>query len=472
MSKNQGSKKSDNTDNIARILGVLEEKNLSKDWLLWELKKHKIKTSTYVASNSYQILKNCNPKIIQKILDLLKEDLVIKDPKTLTRELHWFFIDIVSSADPNLSVKSQARKINALNELIKRTDTFKKENLDYLNIFPTGDGMAIGFTDSTEKPLRLAIELHKALRKFNDNQNKRDRINIRIGINSGPVYFMKGIKGEIFWGPGLIIAKRVMDLCGSNNIFASEGIAKDLRSLSEENKATMRPIGQFEIKHGKLGVYNIFSKDFGNKKIPTDRKIRKIKKKDPFIEQNFEFNNVEVHLEITDPKTMMMHHTWIWDIKNTSKEPLSAVFYGLGGDVPRDFPKLNVKATDENNNELELLALDVNRPLHKQFHIKLAKPIRKYQSGRVVKLEYDWEEPERNFEYAFSSKTKKFRYMFTAPKDFPIKHRILEAVRDRADRRRVEPPAVVKYLDDRTEIIWEPGKNHKIDVHDVFVFQW
>ena len=113
----------------------------------------------------------------------------------------------------------------------------------------------------------------------------------------------------------------------------------------------------------------------------------------------------------------MTHHTWIWDIKNISKEPLTAIFYGLGGDVPRDFPKLNVKVTDENNNKLEILALDVNKPLQKAFHVKLAKPIRKNQSGRIVKLEYDWEEPERNFEYAFSSKSKKFRYFFTAPKD-------------------------------------------------------
>ena len=218
-------------EKIAEILGILEEKNLSKDWLLGELKKHKIKTDASAFSNSYQILKNCNPEKIQKILDVLKEDLAIKDVKTLTRTLHWFFIDIISSSDPNLSVKSQARKIYALNELIQRTHTFKKEKIEYLDILLTGDGMAIGFSDSPEKPLRLAIELHKALRKFNSFQKDKDKIFIRIGIDTGPVYFMKGIKGEIFWGPGLIMAKRVMDLCGPNQIFASERIAKDLRSL-------------------------------------------------------------------------------------------------------------------------------------------------------------------------------------------------------------------------------------------------
>jgi len=459
-------------ENIAEILGILEEKNLSKDWLLGELKKYKIRLAVSVSSNSFEILKNCNSEIIQKILGVLKENLVIKDPKTLTRVLHWFFIDIVSSSDPNLPVKSQARKINALNELIKRTDTFKKEKLEYLDIFPTGDGMAIGFPDSTEKPLRLAIELHKALRRFNIVQKEKDKINIRIGIDSGPVYFMKGIKGEIFWGPGLIMAKRVMDLCGPNNIFASERIAKDLRNLSEENKATMHSIGQYEIKHGKLEIYNIFSKNFGSNKIPKDNKISKLKEGDSFKEIPFEFNSVEVRLEITDSKTMMTHHTWIWSIRNISKEPLKALYYSLGGDVPRTFPKLNVKVTDEDNNRLEIISLDVNKPYQKAFHVRLAKPVRKYQSGRIVKLEYDWEEPERNFEYAFASKSKKFKYFFTAPKDLQIKHRILEAVRDRADKRRVEPPANVKYLDEHTEIVWESAKNQKIRAHDIFEFQW
>jgi hypothetical protein len=459
-------------ENIAEILGVLEEKNLSKDWLLGELKRHKIKTDVSVSSNSYQILKNCEPEKIQKILDVLKEDLAIKDVKTLTRTLHWFFIDIISSSDPNLSVKSQARKIYALNELIQRTDTFKKEKLEYLDILPTGDGLAIGFSDSPEKPLRLAIELHKILRKFNSTLKEKDRINIRIGIDSGPVYFMKGIKGEIFWGPGLIMAKRVMDLCGPNQIFASERIAKDLRSLSEENKATMHPIGEYEIKYGKLVIYNIFSKEFGSNKIPKDNKISKLKEGDSFKEIPFEFNSVEVRLEITDSKTMMTHHTWIWSIRNISKEPLKALYYSLGGDVPRTFPKLNVKVTDEDNNRLEIISLDVNKPLQKAFHVKLAKPIRKYQSGCIVKLEYDWEEPERNFEYAFASKSKKFKYFFTAPKDLQIKHRILEAVRDRADKRRVEPPANVKYLDEHTEIVWESANNQKMRAHDIFEFQW
>jgi len=456
--------------NIAEILGILEEKSLSKDWLLGELKRHKIKLQVSPSSNSYQILKNCSSEKIQKILGVLEEDLAIKDVKTLTKTLHWFFIDIVSSSDPSISVKSQARKIYALNELIMRADTFKKNDLESLVILPTGDGMAIGFPDSPEKPLRLAIELHKSLKKFNKTQKEKDRIIIRIGIDTGPVYFMKGIRGEIFWGPGLIMAKRVMDLCGPNQIFASDRIAKDLRSLSEENKATMHPIGEYEIKHGKLGIFNIFSKEFGNKMIPKKGKIME-SNEDNFKKPDFEFNSVEIHLDITDTKSMMTHHTWIWDIKNIAKEPLGAIFYSLGGDIPKDFSELNVKITDEKNNNLEIISLEVNKPHEKAFYVKMATPIRKNQSG-ILTIEYDWEEPERKFVYVLSSKAKKFKYIFTAPKNLQLKHRILEVVRDLGDRRRAEPPASIKYLDERTEIVWETTKKHKIQSHDTFEFQW
>ena len=95
MSKSKDSDKSNTMEVIAEILGILEEKNLTKDWLLSELKKHKIKTDASVFSNSYEILKNCNSEKIEKILDVLKEDLAIRDVKTLTRTLHWFFVDIV-----------------------------------------------------------------------------------------------------------------------------------------------------------------------------------------------------------------------------------------------------------------------------------------------------------------------------------------------------------------------------------------
>ena len=462
-------------ENIAEILGILDEKSLSKDWLLEELKRHKIKTKESVSSNTFEILKNCKPERIEKILKILKdEDLAVSDVKTLTKTLHWFFIDIVASSNPNLSVKSQARKINVLNTLIEKTNTVKKENLELLSILPTGDGMAIGFPDSPEKPLHLGIELHKALRKFNKSQKEKDRIIIRIGIDTGPVYFMRGIKdGQIFWGPGLIMAKRVMDLCGPNQIFASERIAKDLRNLSQENKLTMHPIeDKYEIKHGEqLTIYNIFGKDFGNKIIPKKGKISKIKEDEFRKHPDFEFESVEIRLDVTDLKSMMTHHTWIWEVRNLSKDPLEEIYYSIGGDTKKEFSELNIKISDEKDNEVGVSNIESNKDYEKAFHVKLKNPLKKSQRGRFLKLEYDWEEPYKIFEYLFVTKCKKFKYVFTAPKKLEIKNRILQ--KDLLGRKkRAEGMPKIKYSKNTTEIIWENPKKNKIHAHDAFEFQW
>ncbi|MFB5612247.1 MAG: hypothetical protein ACE5RL_02980, partial [Nitrosarchaeum sp.] len=83
-----------------------------------------------------------------------------------------------------------------------------------------------------------------------------------------------------------------------------------------------------------------------------------------------------------------------------------------------------------------------------------------------------WEEPDRIFEYSFSSKAKKFRYVFTAPKELNIKNRILETARDLGIKRRAEPPANIRYLKDHTEVIFETAKKCNIQAHDTFEFHW
>jgi len=84
-----GSKNS-KIENIAEILAILNEKSLSKDWLLGELRRHNVRSSAFATKNNYEILKTIKPKVIEKIFDSLsEEDLIIKDVKTLTRTLHW-----------------------------------------------------------------------------------------------------------------------------------------------------------------------------------------------------------------------------------------------------------------------------------------------------------------------------------------------------------------------------------------------
>lgn len=466
----------DNLTRIAEILGIVEEKGKTKDWLLEEIKRKHIGLNVSPTANSFEILKSCPDSFVSYISKLLKDDFVIEDVRTPTKTLHWFYTDIVGSSDPTIPVKIQARKINLLNTLMKKTETFKQRESKRTYIQTTGDGMAIGFGDSSEKPLRLAIELHKLLYKYNKTQREKDRVYLRIGIDTGPIYFIKDVEeNDTVWGPGIIMARRVMDLCSENQIFASRRIGDDIRKLSPEYKAIMHPIGDYSIKHGEqLLVYNIYGKNFGNKISPKKDKIRipSIGNDLFAMQPKFEFNSVEIRLDVTNPENMMTHHTWIWNVKNTSKKPLEQIFYYIIGDTPRSFGDLNLSVKDENNNNLEIISLDVNKPQEKKFYVKLAKPLRKNQKGRLLKLEYDWEEPYRVFEYELSARCKKLRYAFTAPKNMELKNRILEVAKELGIKKRAEPPSKTNYKSDIIEMTWETDKKHIINKHDAFEFQW
>ena len=172
---------------------------------------------------------------------------------------------------------NKPRKIIVLNQLIDRTEIFRQRDPDSTLVLPTGDGMAIGFSDSPEKPLRLALEIHKNLYRYNKLKRAEDKLLIRIGIDTGPVYLIKDLNGkENVWGPGIIMARRVMDLAREMNIIASARIANDIRSLRPEYRNILHAIGDYSIKHGeKILIYNVYGDGFGNKKSPQGEKVQK-----------------------------------------------------------------------------------------------------------------------------------------------------------------------------------------------------
>ena len=469
-------KKPPNSNNkikkIAEIQGWMEEFGKTKDWLLEELKKNRITLKTSPTSNSYEILNSIQSKKINLIHELLKsEEFSVKEVKTLTKTLHWFFTDIVGSSNPENSTKAQVRKIGILNQQIQNTETFKKRDENTTVILPTGDGVAIGFSDSPEQPLRLSIELHKLLNKHNKSHRVNDKIQIRIGMDTGPVYFIKDIENnDTVWGPGIIMARRVMDLCESNQIFASGRIGDDISKLTPEYESIMHRIGEYEIKHGdQLSIYNIYGKTFGNKHTPKKSKINSEEDIDPT--KKFEFKNIEIRLEVTNTKNMMTHHTWVWDVKNISKKPLTDLYYEIGGEVPKDNLKdINLTVKDKKGNKLRIGHTDTNKPLEKKFRVELSKPV-KHNKSDTITLEYDWEEPDRIFEYVFLAKCKKFKYIFRIPKNFRIESKTLK-INQLGEKILAKPSPTITVKRGKTEIVWESLKNRVINVHDCYQFRW
>lgn len=191
-------------------------------------------------------------------------------PKPGLLDYHFFFIDIVGLSDPQLVVEKQKQKIERLNGFIKECEAFRKTPDDFKIILPTGDGMAIGFKDNPELPYKLSAELHKHLRKYNKRKSPDDMIYVRIGLSSGPVFTVSDIADNPnVWGPGIILARRVMDLGDSWHIMIAENLANQLKPLTEEYRKNIREMGNYEIKHGeKIKVFCTYSEDYGNSETP------------------------------------------------------------------------------------------------------------------------------------------------------------------------------------------------------------
>jgi len=460
---------------IAEILALMEESNKNKSWIARMIKKEKIKITAKLTMNSYQILSGCPDNFIEKLLYSLKGQDIddLADVSTLTKTYHWFFTDIVAASNPNLVTTEQVRKSIVLNELILRTETFKHHDPKGTVILPTGDGMAIGFDDSPETPLRLSLELHRGLNAYNKSKKGKEKVILRIGIDTGPVYTVKDLTGkDNVWGPGIIMTRRVMDLAGESQIFASSRIAEDIKNLSPEYKAILHPIGDYSIKHGGvLHLFNIYGDGFGNKQASRKKKILKesITDEDMIGVNSFEFRNIEIELEILETKTWMSHHTWKWDVFNISKEPRDQIFYYLDGDVPRNFADMNVKVSNKEGDEIDILGVSVNKPMHKEFDVKLKKSISPKRGIKGLTLEYDWEEPEHNFFYKLATDCKSFKYKFIAPKGYDVKNRILKIDTELGQKWLAKPAPVMKIKDGKTIVTWE-AKNLK--AHQAFRFEW
>jgi KaiC/GvpD/RAD55 family RecA-like ATPase len=184
----------------------------------------------------------------------------------------FFFIDIVGLSDPTLSVKKQVQKIQMLNELIYSCDSFRKTSPGKKIILPTGDGMAIAFLSNSESPLELSIQLHHKMHVYNEQKDTSDSIGVRIGLGSGPVFTVSDLNNvQNIWGPGIILARRVMDAGDNDHILIAEKLAEELISLKDEYRRVVNLISnKYRLKHGQeIKLYSAYSDDFGNPQIPA-----------------------------------------------------------------------------------------------------------------------------------------------------------------------------------------------------------
>ena len=318
---------------------------------------------------------------------------------------NFFFTDIVGLSDPRMSTKTQIKKIEVLNKLIKECIAFNSISKDSLIVLPTGDGMAIGFFQSPELPLNLAIELHRKIGIYNKAKIPTESLRLRIGIHSGPAFVVNDVlDNKNVWGPGIIIARRIMDIGNDGHILLSSRVAEDLRELSDEYKKIIKPLHDYTIKHGqRILIYSAYGSDFGNSNVPIEQSYQRSKMKKEIIKlrRTTIYPYLEVNVTVKDPNTMQLKYKRLYEIENISDEPIYQVLHGIATDIPKTFQELNIKVYDNENQTLTISSISVDKPFQKEFTTVFKKPILKGEKGKFYVLEYEVEEPDKYFENAF-----------------------------------------------------------------------
>src|SRR5438309_3409103 len=175
---------------------------------------------------------------------------------------HVLFIDTVGYS--KLSVVEQREWLDTLNRLVRSTERFRAaEVTGELIRLPTGDGMALVFSDSPESPAQCAAEISQALKDCS-------HLPVRMGIHSGPVSRVTDVNDRSnVAGAGINIAQRVMDCGDAGHILVSQRIAEDLAQYSHW-RDNLHDLGEFEVKHGvKIQLTSLCTDQAGNPALPT-----------------------------------------------------------------------------------------------------------------------------------------------------------------------------------------------------------
>jgi hypothetical protein len=371
---------------------------------------------------------------------------------------HFLFVDIVGLLGP-ISVEKQIHRIKELNGLIESCETIKNTDPNSMIVLPAGDGICIGFLQGPELPLMLAMELHKKLNEYNSNKTAEEALRIRIGLNDGPVYLVRDVMGnQNVWGPGIIVARRVMDVGDEGHILVSQRMAETLRELSDEYKILIKPLHDYTFKHGvTMLLHSVYGDGIGNPSTPTKNLNQQSKMAEALREIRLYsvYNELDVSLEIKDPKSMLTHHKRTYHIASTSKEPIETVWHGIATDVPKSFNDLNIRVTDETGRELRITSINFDKEFQKEFITAFNKPIYKGEKNRSYSLEYDVEEPERYFENYFNVNCKKYTMSLIYNPDTGLKPVVYDVnVEKDTKTKSKKQPKITEFEDHLVKAVW------------------
>ena len=154
---------------------------------------------------------------------------------------HVLFIDTVGYS--KLRINEQRELLDELNRIVRATHSVcASEAAGKLIRIPTGDGMALVFSDRPDAPAKCALEISLA-------SKQSPHFLLRMGIHSGPVSRIMDVNDRAnAAGAGINIAQRVMSCGDAGHILLSKHAADDLIEY-ERWRPFLHEIGEDEVKH-------------------------------------------------------------------------------------------------------------------------------------------------------------------------------------------------------------------------------
>ena len=202
-----------------------------------------------------------------------------------------------------------------------------------------------------------------------------------------------------------------MDMGDANHILMSNDIANDLIEISSNYEKNLHPLHNFGIKHGEnLLVYSAFGEGYGNPTFPKEK--IKIKPKVLDSEKNSQCEKMTFNVILKDPSDLTrMERNYYFS--NNSTDPIYELVAGIVSNSEEEFDASNLRAFDEDDKELEISKILDLTALSKKIIIKLAKPVFKGDSGRMLKMVYDSKLTKNSFENFFLIDTSNFELNFS-----------------------------------------------------------
>jgi adenylate/guanylate cyclase family protein len=169
------------------------------------------------------------------------------------------FLDIVEYSQR--SVAEQIALKERFNAVL--TDAITGVPTDDRIILDTGDGAAVSFLGDPEDTLFAGMSLRDAV--ANQEATTGPRLQIRVGVNLGPVRLVKDINGQPnIIGDGINVAQRVMSFAEPGQILVSRSYYDVMARLSEDYAKLFHYEGAKTDKHVREHEVYAISSGMGN----------------------------------------------------------------------------------------------------------------------------------------------------------------------------------------------------------------